>query len=210
MVVFELGNVLIGWQPQLLYQKYVPDPQLRAWFSAEVCRAPWEDKPVRDNALEEGLRRLADRHPRRAKVLAAHHDHLLQAMIHNKVPLMAGTLHRLRDEGVRLLGITDLPSKALTQVMRIHPDALDQLADIVVAEEIGMRPSDPELFEYALRRFEMRANQCLYVDSPPANIQAAESVGIASVKYESIGALRPQLRERGYLPPLPWTERMLR
>ncbi len=203
-VIFDLGSVLIGWRPELLYQKLVPDPELRAWFLAEVCRAPWDSKPVRSNAFEEGLRRLADRSPRRAELTAAHHDRMVQEMLDDKMPWMASMLERLSGEGVQLVAITDLPGKAIPQIRRTYPATLGQLTGIVVADEVGIRPPDPRIFQYTLRRFPARAQECLYVDVSEANVHAAQSLGIASIQYSHIGPLRRQLRERGFLPPSRW------
>jgi len=203
-VIFDLGSVLIGWRPGLLYRKLIPDPELRSWFLTEVCRAPWESKPVREGAFEEGLQRLADRSPDLAEVMAREHDRVLQAMLTDNMPRMASLLELLSDEGVRLLATTDLPEKALPQIMHTYPATLGPLAGIIVAEAVGMRLPDPEIFEYALRRFDARAQECLYVDESGANVQAAQSVGIASIQYSSIGPLRRELRERGFLPPSRW------
>src|SRR5438552_1923332 len=71
-VIFDLSSVLIGWRPALVYEKLVPDPELRAWFLAEVCRAPWDSRPVREDAFAEGLRRLAERSPGDAERIAEH------------------------------------------------------------------------------------------------------------------------------------------
>jgi 2-haloacid dehalogenase len=204
-VIFDLGSVLIGWRPQLVYQKLVPDPEVRAWFLAEVCRAPWDSRPVRENAFEEGLRRLAARSAGWAELVAAQHDSMLQTMLDNKMPMMAGMLEQLSAQGVQLLAITDLPGKALPQIRQTYPAILGQLTGIVVADEVGIWPPDPAIFEYTLRRFQARAQECLYVDESEANVQAAQSMGIASIQHSSIGPLRRQLRERGYLPPSRWT-----
>jgi 2-haloacid dehalogenase len=105
---------------------------------------------------------------------------------------------------VQLVAITDLPGKAVPQIRRTYPAVLGQLTDIVVTDEVGMQPADPAIFQYTLRRCDARAQECLYVDESEANVQAAQSIGIASIRYSSIGPLRRQLRERGFLPPSRW------
>jgi len=195
-VIFDIGSVLIGWKPRLMYQKLVPDPELREWFLAEVSRAPWDEEPVRDGAFEEGLRRLAAVSPFRAEAMAQLHDRVRDEMINTQMPWMARLLERLTGEGVRLFGFTDLSSRVLTQVRQAYPDTLDQLAEIFLAEKVGL--------EQVLRRIGMRADQCLYVDESEVTIRAAESVGIPSILYTSIGPVRRELRERGFLPPSPW------
>jgi len=57
-VILDITGVLIGWKPNLLYRRLVPFDDLSAYLLAEMGRAPWEDEPVRDGAVEEGLRRL--------------------------------------------------------------------------------------------------------------------------------------------------------
>lgn len=204
-IIFDLASVLTPWRPRVLYRKLVRDLELRSWFLAEVARAPWEeDKPVRHNALEEGLRMLADRFPARVELTAVLHDDLRQVMLANRLPLTATMLEQLRGEGVRLLAITDLSSKALAQATQMYPATLGQVTDVVTAEEVGTPLPDPEILGYALRRFGLSAEECLYVDESEANVRAAQSVGIASTQYTSIGPLRRDLRERGFLPPSRW------
>jgi 2-haloacid dehalogenase len=209
-VIFDLGSVLIGWQPQRVYQKWVRDPELRAWFLAEVARAPWDTRPVREGAFEEGLQRLADTGSPTGDMLVKYHDSMLEEMRTNSsVQGKAELLQRLSAQRVRLLAITDLPANVLPQVRAMYPATIDQLTDIIVAEEVGMRQADPGLFEYALQHFAVRAEECLYVDQSEVNMQAAQSVGIATIHFGASPPIRRQLRERGFLPPSRW-DRFLR
>ena len=85
-VIFDIGGVLIGWKPELLYRKLIGDEDaagMRAYFLAEVGRAPWEDRPVRDGAFDEGIRRLAERSPEHAAIVAQWHDPLAREMLNN-------------------------------------------------------------------------------------------------------------------------------
>jgi 2-haloacid dehalogenase len=78
--MFDLGSVLIGWRPELVYRKLIRDPDLRAWFLAEVARAPWDSEPDREEAFAEGLQRLADS-GQPVELIAKPHDRRLQEML---------------------------------------------------------------------------------------------------------------------------------
>jgi hypothetical protein len=94
-VMFDLGSMLIGWQPELVYRKLIRDPEQRAWFLAEVARAPWDTEPVRDGAFEEGLRRLADS-GQPVDLLAKYHDRMLQEMLADPMRQTARLLQHLK------------------------------------------------------------------------------------------------------------------
>lgn len=194
-VIFEISSTLIGWKPRPMYTKLVPDPELRAWFLTEVSRAPWDDRPVRDGAFEEGLRRLSARSPTWAQIVAEQHDRMRDEMLHG-MPWMVTLLERLAAHGVGLYGFTHLPSRVLTQVRQLYPDTLDRLAEIFLAERLGLAEVP--------QRIGVPADRCLYVDESQENIRAAESSGIPSIVYTWISPLRRELRTRGFLPPSPW------
>lgn len=121
-VILDITGVLIGWKPNLLYRRLVPFDDLSAYLLAEMGRAPWEDEPVRDGAVEEGLRRLTEGCPWRGQLFVRLHDNMMQDML-RRMGAIATLMERLSAQGIGLFGATDLEPPALARVSRVYPSA---------------------------------------------------------------------------------------
>lgn len=200
-VVFDLGNVLIRWDPHPAVAAAVgaeeasrllaaEDFDFGAWNHAQDAGRPWDD------AVAEAART----HPQwlpHLRGYRANFAHSLIGAIEDTVDVLA-ELHRA---GVPLFALTNWSADTFSHA-RERFAFLDLFDDIVVSGEERLAKPDPAIFEVLRRRTGLPLEQCVFVDDSPANVAAAARAGMTAILFTDTGHLREDLRRRG-LPLAP-------
>lgn len=200
-VVFDLGNVLIRWDPHPALAEAVgtkeasrllaaDDFDFGAWNHAQDAGRPWED------AVAEAART----HPHwlpHLRGYRTHFAHSLTGAIEDTVAVLT-ELHRAR---VPLFALTNWSADTFPHARERFP-FLDLFDDIVVSGEERLAKPDPAIFEVLRRRTGLPLEHCVFVDDSPANVAAAAQAGMDAILFTDTGHLRVDLRRRG-LPLAP-------
>jgi len=195
-VVFDLGNVLLRWDPRFLYrQVFAGDEERMEWFLANICTNAWNIEQDKGRSFEEAVRVLAAQHPEHAAHITAYHERW-----HETLPgVIEGTvaiLEELDGNGVPLYAITNFNGPKLRETQKRF-DFLNRFRDIVVSGEVGMLKPDREIFELFLIRNDLTASDCLFIDDSRHNVTSAQAVGMDAIHFESPQQLRHDLGRRG-------------
>lgn len=197
-VVFDLGGVLIEWDPRHLYRQLMPadevDPFLEeidflTWNSGCDAGLPWDD----------AVAQLSARHPHRAQLIAAYPERFAESLVGAFEDSVA-LLRELRDAGIRLLALTNWPRESFRHA-RERFDFLEWFEGIVVSGEEGVAKPDPRIFALLLERFDLDPAHTLFVDDAERNVQAARRAGLQAVRFTSATQLRRSLADVGVLLP---------
>jgi len=196
-VVFDIGGVLLDWDPRHLYRRLIPDEAEREWFLAEVCTMDW-------NLTLDAGRPLADAC---ADLVAVHPDHadLIQAwarqdeMVAGEVPGTADLVQRLADGGTPRYLLTNMPADVFA-ARRRHFAVLQAFDGAVVSGEEGVLKPSAEIFGVLLERFGLIAEETLFVDDSVMNIDGAQAVGLEAHHFTDAATLEADLQERDLLP----------
>jgi 2-haloacid dehalogenase len=197
-VVFDLGGVLIDWDPRYLYRKLLADEAAVEEFLATVATPEWNAELDRGRPFAEGVAELAERHPAHAAAIAAYHERWPE-MLGGDLPGTVELLAELRAAGVPLYALTNWSAETFAAT-RQRFEFLGWFDGLVVSGEEGMVKPDPRLFRVLLDRFGLAPEVIFYVDDSPANVAAARRLGIDAVQFTDPGRLRRDLVERGLLP----------
>ncbi len=184
-VVFDIGNVLLRWDPAFLYEKLIPDPEERAFFLEEVVPLDWHLDHDRGRSYRETIPERQRRFPRYAELIAAYYerwDETIAGPIWGSVAI----LEALHERGVSLYAITNYSAETFPRARRQFP-FLALFRDILVSGEEGVVKPDPEIFARAVRRFRIRPETALFIDDNPANVEAAADCGFRVHRF-----VRPQ------------------
>ncbi|HET9103853.1 MAG TPA: HAD family phosphatase [Solirubrobacteraceae bacterium] len=197
-VVFDLGGVLLDWNPRYLYRELFDDEQEMERFLAEVCTLDWHvandlgGRPVRENCAE-----LARRHPEHAEAIIAwgeRSEDMVGGVIEGTVQILA----ELRDRGVPLYALTNMEAETFPQ--RRERFAFMRWFDgAVVSAWEGIVKPDPEIFRRLLSRFALDPATTVFIDDAQRNVDAAAELGLQAVRFEGPAALREWLVARGVL-----------
>lgn len=191
-VVFDVGGVIIDWNPRHLYRKlFTGDVAAMEWFLANVCTPEWNAMQDRGRTWAEAVTTLSARHPAHAALIAAYAsrwDEMVAGPVAGTLDLIA----ELQGNGVPLYALTNFSPETFPGVRRRYP-VFDTFAGIVVSGEIGMIKPEPAIYRHFLDRFGLDAAQCVFIDDQPANVAAAVAQGMRGEVFTSAAALRPAL-----------------
>ncbi len=197
-VLFDLGNVLIDWNPRYLYRKlFDGDEAAMEHFLANVCSAAWNHEMDAGRPVREAVRELQQRHPEQRRLIAAWEtrwEETLGAAIEPSVALLGA----LRERGLRVCALTNWSAETFP-VARRRFAFLDWFETIVVSGEVGLAKPDPAIFRLALQRCNLQAERTVFIDDSAANVAAAHALGLVPVRFRDAGQVATALRGLGVL-----------
>lgn len=196
-VVFDLGCVLIDWNPRHLYRNLIADEGERERFLAEVCPQSWNERQDAGRPLADALAERVDRYPQHAALIRAYYgrwEEMLGGPIEGTVEL----LERLHARGVPLYALTNW-SAELFPIARRRFGFLGRFRGIVVSGEEGVIKPDAEIFRRLCARHGIVPARSLFVDDNPANAEAALRLGFRAHRFETPARLAEELAACGLL-----------
>jgi 2-haloacid dehalogenase len=196
-VVFDLGGVLIDWDPRYLYRKLLADEAAVEEFLATVCTPEWNAEQDRGRPFAEGVAELVERHPAHAAAITAYRERWTE-MLGGEVPGTVSVLAELRAAGVPLYALSNWSAETFRLTRGRFP-FLEWLDGLVVSGEEGVTKPDRRIFELLIERFGLVPAATVFVDDSPANVSAARDLGMDAVRFRDAGALRRDLAARGLL-----------
>jgi 2-haloacid dehalogenase/putative hydrolase of the HAD superfamily len=196
-VLWDVGNVIVRWDPRTLYSKIFPDLAERDRFLSEVCTLDWHGHHDRGRSMDEGVALLTARHPQHAPAIAAWRDRWWE-MFSGTIAETEQVIEDLHGAGVPQFGLTNM-SLETWDGTRAMSRSIERFADVVVsAAERCIKP-EPRIFEIACERSGMAPQELLFIDDSAANIAAAAALGFDVHRFEEPAALRPAIAARGLL-----------
>ena len=202
IVVFDLGGVLIDWDPRHLYRKlFAGDEAAMDHFLAHVCTHDWNRGQDAGRTFAEACRFLKAEHPDKAELIDAYHlrfDEMMPGPIAGSVEILA----ELRDRGTPLYGLTNFSAETYPPTYERF-EFLRWFRGIIVSGEVGVIKPDPRIFELLIERFRIDPQRAVYIDDVEANIAAARRFGIHAIQFINPVALRAELATLGPLPSQP-------
>ena len=199
-VVFDLGGVLIDWDPRHLYRRLFDDPDEMESFLAEVTTAEWNAHQDAGRPWAEAIEILVAEHPERRELIEAYHRRWSE-MLAGEIPGTVDVLADLRASGVRLVALSNW-SAEMFPVARERFDFLAWFEGIVVSGEVGVSKPDRRIFEHLAEQFGIEPAATVFIDDSPANIDVAAALGFRAIQFSDATALRLELTRLGLLPDL--------
>ncbi len=195
--MFDLGGVLLDWNPRHLYRKLFDDEGDMEWFLSEVCTLEWHHAHDLGVPSEETSPPLIAAHPERAEMIRAwteRSEEMLAGPIDDSVEI----LRLLKAAGVPVYALTNMETWTYPGRRERYP-FLRWFDGTIVSGFEGVAKPDPRIFELLLDRFALTAATTLLIDDSNTNVQAARAAGIQAIEFESPASLRRQLENAGLL-----------
>lgn len=197
-VVFDLGGVLIDWDPRRLYRKLLPDERAVEELIATVCTQAWNERQDAGRSLAEGTAELIARHPDRADLIRCYYDRW-DEMLGGPIEGTVAILEELDHAGVPLYALTNWSAETFARG-RGRFRFLDRFRAIVVSGEERLIKPDLRLYRRLLERHHLAADETLFIDDNPHNVAGARAVGMQAHHFEGPAGLRDHLIDLGLLP----------
>lgn len=195
-IIFDLGGVLIDWNPEYVFQHVIPDPQRRHWFFENVCTHDWNVEQDAGRGLQEATDELAARHPEWESEIRAFYGRW-EEMLGGPIQPTVELLRMLRDRGEqRLLALTNWSAETFPVALERY-EFLQWFEGIVVSGTERTRKPFPEIYRIILERYAVEPSEAVFIDDSLKNVEGAEVLGIQGLHFQGAEQLRRQLQQLG-------------
>ncbi len=192
-VVFDLGNVLIRWQPHLAFD-FASEAEWQDW-ARRAGFAEWNLEQDRGRSFAEGLTAL----PTDLAAPLRDYPARFGDTIRDPVPGTWELLERLLAGGHATYAITNWGRETWPAALALHPRLGASFRDIVVSGIEQIIKPDPAIYRLLLERNGLSAGECLFIDDSPRNVAGAHAVGMDAVLFTDAQTLARDLSARDLL-----------
>ncbi len=196
VVVFDIGNVLIEWDPKHLYAKLFPGrPEAMSWFLDTICTAAWNLEQDAGRTWAEGVGQLVGRYPEwRAEIEA--YDRRWHEMIPRTIEESVDILKTLRDRNIPVYAITNFSSEKYRESFARFPFFADFAGVVVSGDEQLLKPH-ASIFKLLCDRYGLDPADCVFIDDSMRNVEGAQAAGMAAIHFTDPRALTRALADHG-------------
>ena len=198
-VLFDLGQVLVRWDPYLAFVGHYPRTEVEAFF-AEIDFMAFNHLQDAGRSWADARAALARSHPHRLPMLDCYVENFAAA-VPGPVHGADGTVDDLRAVGVRVFGLSNWSAQTYPLAPVTAP-VVARLGGVLVSGEEGIAKPDAAVFELAITRFGLARNRTVFTDDSLPNVEAAGRVGLLTEHFTDHRTLRGRLRERGIQLPI--------
>jgi HAD superfamily hydrolase (TIGR01509 family) len=197
-VVFDLGQVLIGWDPQAPYRRLIPDENQRARFFAEVCTHDWNLEQDRGRSWREAEEALIAEHPQHADLIRAFRANWWE-MIPGAIEENVAIVEDLIDRDIDVTALTNWASDTYAEAEAEFP-ILAKFRGVTVSGRVRLVKPDPAIYRHHADAFGLSAANTLFFDDNARNVAGARALGWNAEQYVSTDTLIADLRRYGIAP----------
>lgn len=198
-VVFDIGNVLVKWDPATLYARMIADDGARRRFLTEICPPEWNAAFDRGAPMPAGVEAHARRHPAEADFIRAWWTRWPE-MFGPAVDGSIACLRALKARGTPVYGLTNFAAETFEIACRLYPVLTEFDCCVVSAHERRIKP-EPEIYAALERRTGSRPQALFFVDDSPGNVAAARARGWTAHLFRGPEGLARALIEHRLLQP---------
>jgi HAD superfamily hydrolase (TIGR01509 family) len=190
-VIFDLGGVLLEWNPDDILSRFQPDCELRSRLRAELFgHADWRMFDRGGMSESEVIDRMQARIGLARAELIAIVDAVRESLVEK--PDTVKLIRALHQRGVALYCLSNMPASIYAE-LRIRHEFWDVFRGIVISGEVMMVKPEPEVFTHLLERFGLRAGETVFIDDLPANIEAARRIGLHTIQFRDAAQCQQEL-----------------
>ncbi len=197
-VVFDLGGVLIDWDPRHLYRQMFSDTEEMEVFLRDVVSPDWNAEQDSGRTWAEATSLLVAEHPQHEPLISAYVERW-EEMLAGPIEGTVDVLSDVRALGLRLYALTNWSAETFPRARPLFP-FLGWFEGIVVSGDEGIRKPDPEIWRRLMARYEVDPRSTVYIDDMPRNAAVAANLGFQAIRFEDPRQLRDRLVELGTLP----------
>ncbi|WP_337266324.1 HAD family hydrolase [Oryzifoliimicrobium ureilyticus] len=194
-IVFDIGKVLIHYDPHLPFARIIPDENERKWFFENICTHEWNLEQDRGRSWEEAERLLVELHPTRE-------DHIrsFRRYWHEMVPHAYDSsvviLEKLIEDGRDVTMLTNFASDTFREAQKRFP-FLQKPRGVTVSGDIRLIKPDVEIYHHHAKAFGLNPERTIFIDDAPMNIEGARKAGWKGVVFTDPQKLRNDLAAHG-------------
>jgi 2-haloacid dehalogenase len=194
--VFDIGNVLISWDPRNLYRKMFANEADMETFLRTACTDEWNLEQDRGRSFADAVNLLLPAFPHYAEQIRAY-DARWHEMIPGAIDETVEVLKILRAKCPRVFAITNFNQDKFKQAQARFP-FLTVFDDVVVSGDERLLKPDPAIYEVLFKRQKVDPSDCAFVDDSAKNVAAARALGMHAIHFQSPAQARAEFRALGF------------
>ena len=197
-IIFDLGAVLIDWNPRHLYRKIYKTEEEITWFLENICTHEWNEKQDAGRSFEEATDELLKKFPEHEFAIRAWYDRWQETM-NGPIQGTVDILKEIKDsKKFRLYALTNWSAQTFPWALEQF-EFLHWFEGIVVSGHEKTRKPFPEFFQILFDRYQVNPSNGLFIDDSMRNIEGAKAVGLPGIWFQSPDQLKNDLQGMGIL-----------
>jgi 2-haloacid dehalogenase len=194
-IVFDIGKVLIHYDPNIPFSRVIPDETERSWFFANVCTHDWNIEQDRGRTWDEAEALLIAQHPEREEQIRSFRKHWHEMVPHHYEDSVA-IMEKLIAEGRDVTMLTNFASDTFREAQERFP-FLTKPRGVTVSGDIGLIKPDVAIYETHAESFGLEPAATIFIDDSLPNVEGAKAAGWQAVHFTGADKLRSDLASYG-------------
>jgi 2-haloacid dehalogenase len=192
-IIFDLGGVLIDWNPEYVFREVIPDAERRRFFFENICTHDWNIEQDAGRPLAEATELLVNEHPEWESEIRDYYGRW-EEMLGEPIRPTVELLDELRTQnGHRLLALTNWSGETFPVALSKY-DFLHWFEGIVVSGDEKTRKPFADIYQILLNRYKVNPSQAVFIDDSLKNVEGAEAVGVKGIHFQGTENLRDALQ----------------
>jgi 2-haloacid dehalogenase len=197
-IIFDLGNVLVDWNPMYVFGDYFETPEKRDYFLSEICSLDWNEEQDAGRSIVEATQLKVKEHPEWEQAIRDYYGRWTE-MLRGPIPGSVEILKELKEQGrFKLYALTNWGA-GLFDIALVRYNFLHWFDGRVVSGEERMRKPAPQFYQVLFDRYGLKAEESVFIDDNLRNINAARAMGIDSIVFQNPAQLKQELKNRNLL-----------
>ena len=195
-IIFDFGGVLMDWNPRYFFKDYFNDDEKMEFFLRNIADDDWNAEQDRGRSLAEGTEILVAKFPEWETEIRAYYDNWT-TMLRSDIPENVAVLRQLKHSDYELFGLTNWSAETFPYALANYDFFEIFNGKIVVSGEEKLIKPNPEIWHVLLNRYQIKAEESVFIDDNPKNIETAKNLGFITVHITEETNLAEELRELG-------------
>ena len=193
-IIFDLGNVLLDWNPMYVYHNYFDSEEKRNYFFENICTAEWNELQDEGRSIVEATQELVKKFPDWEQPIRDYYGRwteMLKGPIHGTVEIF----RQLKESGkYKIYALTNWQA-GLFDIALVRYNFMHWFDGRVVSGEEKTRKPFPEFYQRLLDRYDINPAEALFIDDSLRNVKGAEALGIKSIHFQNPEQLKAELQK---------------
>lgn len=196
-IIFDLGGVLIDWNPEYVYRKIFDNDEKKIkWFLTEICPYSWNEPQDAGKSIAEATQEKIAEFPEYREWIEAYYGRW-EEMLGGSIKPTVEVLKSLKEnKSYQLLALTNWSAETFPTALR-HFDFLHWFDGIVVSGEEKTRKPFPEFYQILFDRYEVNPSEAVFIDDNLANVEAGQKLGLNAIAFKEADLLKKDLEKLG-------------
>lgn len=196
-VIFDIGNVLVNWNPDNLYRKIFPVEEERVQFLSTICTMEWHTLQDAGRSPQEGTTELLEKFPQHKEAILAFYDRW-EEMFDGAIEGTVEILKEVKEKGYRVYALSNYNAELYQRTVNDFP-FLEWFDGKIISSEAKMKKPDENIYRLLFERFFIDPKRAVFIDDLAANIAAASRLGLNGILFTNPETLRQELQTRNII-----------